>query len=158
MARKEIEESAAALAEPLLQGLGLLLLDVAWQKENGRRFLRFVIDRPGGGVSMEECERFSRAIDPRLDELELIDEPYYLEVASPGLDRVLRNEREFDFFRGRTVQVRCFEPLEGARSHVGRLEGLEGEDVLLRVQGEEGERLLRLPRAKVARVQLKEES
>ncbi|MDI3316529.1 MAG: ribosome maturation factor RimP [Bacillota bacterium] len=158
MARKAIEEAAAQLAEPLLQGLGLLLLDVAWQREKGRRFLRFVIERPQGGVTMEDCERFSRAIDPRLDELQVIGEPYYLEVASPGLDRVLRNDREFAFFRGRTVQVRCFEPLEGSRNHVGRLEGLEGEELLLAVEGEEGERLLRLPRSKVARVQLKEES
>lgn len=139
----------AQMAGDVADRLGLEVVDVELVKEAGVHFLRFFIDKPGG-VFLDDCEAFHRAIDPLLDERDPISHAYNLEVASPGLDRPLKRDADFARFAGESVQVRCYEPWDGKRQWHGRLVGLSGDDVVIAVA--EGE--LRIPRGKISRVRL----
>jgi ribosome maturation factor RimP len=137
---------AEAIAEPLAQAAGLVLVDVEHVREGGRLILRFIVDRPGG-VGLDAIAAFHRALEPSLDAADL----HYVEVSSPGLLRPLRRDRDFTTFRGRTVRVTTYAPVEGSKEFTGRLDGLEDGEVLLHL--EDG-RDIRLPRAQVARARL----
>lgn len=129
--------------------LGLELVDVELVKEGGVHYLRFFIDK-AGGVQLDDCEAFHRAIEPLLDERDPIPHAYNLEVSSPGLDRPLKRDSDFERFAGERVLIRCYEPWNGRRQWRGRLLGLDdGDVVIVAADGEQ-----RVPRAKVARVRL----
>lgn len=157
--RSAVVQRVEELAEPIARRMGLVLVDVEYVREGGRRVLRAILHRPrdgaGGGVTLADCEAFSRALSDELDMADPIPESYYLEVASPGLDRVLKRDREFEIFRGSRVRVRTYAPPEGAapgqRTVTGELLGLAGGMVAVR---DEAGRVWEIPRAQVAQVRL----
>lgn len=93
-----------ALAEPLVVGAGLDLVDVEVKRGRGRALVRIVVDRKGG-VPLQVCDEVSRALSARFDEADPIDARYTLEVTSPGVDRPLRDRAAFDRVEGRDVRV-----------------------------------------------------
>ena len=93
--------------EPFAVQLQLDLWDVVYVKEGPHWFLRIFIDKPGG-VCMQDCEDLSRAIDSTLDELDPCEQEYFLEVSSPGLARVLRNDTHLQAYIGKPVRLRLF--------------------------------------------------
>jgi ribosome maturation factor RimP len=136
----QVREQVLALAEPLAEARGLILIDVEYTVERGRRILRCVLDK-AGGITLDDIEGFHRALDPILDEADPIPGSYVLEVTSPGVDRPLRGEREFRLFAGRTVRVAARQPVDGRREWVGRLLGLEAGAVCIAFGPEEAERV-----------------
>lgn len=113
------------LCEPIVQGLGLELWDVRFLKESAQWYLRVFIDRPEG-VTIEDCEAVSRAIDGPLDELDPVDQSYCLEVCSPGLERELIRPEHFQKFEGWPVLVKLIRPLDsGEREFSGILGAYE---------------------------------
>jgi ribosome maturation factor RimP len=142
---------AEAIAQPLAEGMGLVLVDVEHVHEAGRNILRFVVDRPGGAVGLDAIEALHRALEPLLDAADLIAGRHYIEVSSPGVLRRLRRDRDFDTFRGRTVRVWTSVPVEGAREFTGVLRGLvDGAVVVELADG----RAVHLPRAAVTQARL----
>lgn len=142
------EDRAARIEEvilPVLGDHGLELVDLEWRPRRPRGVLRVFVDR-AGGVGIEACERVSREIGDVLDVAGLIDAGYDLEVSSPGLDRLLRTEREYRWATGK--RVRCW--LVGGTEVRGRLEGVEPERLVL---DRDGERVV-VPRAQVTRARL----
>ncbi len=137
---RPVAEVAAQLDDRLV-ALGFELVEVEWAGSKSRPIIRIRVDRPegGGAVTVDDCAKVSRGLEPWLDELESLPERYVLEVSSPGLDRPLVRTRDFERFAGEDVVVKGGAPL------VGRSRRLEG--VLLGLVGEEGrERIqLRLP-------------
>ena len=111
---------ATQLAQPLLEQQNLTLWDVRFEKEGSVWFLRYFIDKPGG-VTIDDCEQFSRAISPVLDSADPIEQSYYLEVSSPGIDRQLTKPWHFQQYLGAVVEVRLIRPVEGQRDFVGEL-------------------------------------
>lgn len=154
--RSTIESQIEGLAEPVAMDLRVSLVEVQYVNEGGRRVLRVFIDKPGG-VSLADCAAFSRSLGGRLDEADPIPESYYLEVASPGLDRVLKRDRDFEIFSGRRVRVTTYSPPAGAPRGgnvlVGELVGIRGDMVVVR--GDDG-RECSIPRRQVAQVRLNE--
>ncbi len=122
--RENTAAKVAALAAPVAESLGYSLFDVEYVKEGPDYFLRLYITAEAG-ITIEDCERMSRAIDPLLDEADLIREHYYLEVSSVGLDRPLKKEKDFLYFMGEKIEVKLFRPLEGSNNWVGRLTGYQ---------------------------------
>lgn len=113
------------LAKPIAESLGLDIWDVRFLKEGSDWFLRIFIEKDDG-VTIEDCEKLSRAIDQPLDELNPIDTPYCLEVCSPGLERELIRQEHFESFIGSSVIVKTIRPLENiGREFVGILEGFD---------------------------------
>lgn len=149
----KIASTVQSLVEPLIEQMGYELVDVEYCREGQRYFLRLFIDGPGG-ISLDDCERVSRAVEVELDRVDPIPHSYYLEVSSPGVERPLKKEADFLRFRGRKVTVRTFAPIEGRRNFEGVLLGLEGETV--HIQTSSGEQYS-IPRQGIASARLKYE-
>jgi ribosome maturation factor RimP len=125
------------LAEPIAASLGLQLWDVRFVKEGATWILRIFIDK-ADGVTIEDCEAMSRAIDAPLDEADPIEDFYYLEVSSPGIERTLRKKEHFAACEGEKVEVRLFAPdANGKKSYVGVLGASDDAGFKLDVDGEE---------------------
>ena len=120
--REAIRSIVAALAERLAasMGLELVLLEI---KGTGKSVVRAFIDRPGG-VTLDDCERFSKRFSVSLDVEDWIPFSYILEVSSPGVNRPLIKEADFRRFCGRDVKVRTKIPLKGQRNFKGRIAGV----------------------------------
>ena len=106
--------------EPVLRSHGLDLVDADWRREGRRYVLRLFVDKPDG-ASIDDCERLSREAGDVLEVSGLITESYDLEVSSPGLDRILRKEREFRWALGKVVRCWVGEPVAGRAEVRGRL-------------------------------------
>ena len=150
MAKKSgsVAEIVTAIAEPIAAELGLSIWDVEYVREGADYYLRITIDHEVG-ITIDDCERFSRAIDPVLDEHDPVPDSYHLEVSSPGVEREIRTPAHVAACTGETVEARLFAPVEGSRVHRGVLMGLNesGEIVI-----DTGAKQLALPRASVSRL------
>jgi ribosome maturation factor RimP len=137
--RKEIDD-LWRLIEPPIEGAGLELVELQWNREAEGWVMRVFIDRPEGPklpganqesapvfdpmyVSHEDCERVSRDLSATLDVADCIHHAYRLEVSSPGIDRPLRREHDFARFAGRKAKIRTTDPVEGRRNFSGVLAG-----------------------------------
>jgi ribosome maturation factor RimP len=122
--RKEVEE-LWKLAEAPIEGAGLELVELQWNREPEGWVLRVFIDRPGadGSTTFEDCERVSRDLSAALDVVDAISHAYRLEVSSPGIDRPLRRLRDFQRFAGHEAKIRTTDPVEGRRNFSGILRG-----------------------------------
>ena len=145
-----VVESCEALAAPLLEELGLKLWDIKYEKEGSSWFLRYFIDKDGG-VTIEDCENFSRRVDKILDEVDPIDQSYYLEVSSPGIERELRKREHFEACLGERITVKTIRPIEGRQEFVGKLLGEGDGKITIQPEGEEP---MELERNQVAYVRL----
>ena len=132
---KKAVEAVRLLAEPIVEEANLRLWDVEYVKEAGAWFLRVYIDKEGG-VSIDDCERISRALDPRLDQLDIFTDRYTFEVSSAGAERQLKREGDFLAFLGHLAEVRLYRPVFGAKEHIGRLLAYEDGDVVLETKEE----------------------
>ena len=120
------------LAQPLAERLGLELWDVRFEKEGAQWYLRLLVDKEGG-IAIDDCEAFSRAIDPLLDEADPISQSYVLEVGSPGTERELVKDWHFARYLNQRVSVRLIRPQDGKRDFVGELLAFENSAVRIRV-------------------------
>lgn len=122
------------LAESLTESEGMTLIDVECLREPKGWILRVFIDKPGG-VTIDDCALISRQLGDILDAKTAFDEPYRLEVSSPGLDRPLRKPKHFAYFEGRPVVIKTNREVEGKRRFRGVLAGIFGDEVKLDVAG-----------------------
>lgn len=119
-----------ALVRPTVEGFGLRLWDVRFEKEGPDWFLRVLIDRDEP-LDTDTCEAVSRAIDPILDEADPIDQSYYLEVGSPGLGRRLTRPEHYEHLKGQKCAAHLIRPDElGRRDVEGILEGLSADGMV----------------------------
>ena len=133
---KTVAEAVKDLAWPIAEELGFFIWDVEFVKEGARRILRITIDNEEG-INIEDCERMHRAIDPVLDEADPIEEAYYLEVSSPGIERDLKNEMHLAACEGWQVEVKLYAPVNNSKLFRGELcECPEGK-VVIKVGEEE---------------------
>ena len=124
MAKKVcIAERVEKLLEPVMTENGFELVDVEFIKEGANYFLRVYIDKPGG-VTIDDCELVSRALEARLDEEDFIEQAYVLEVSSPGLDRQLKKDKDFVKYAGSLVDVKLYRERDGSRAFQGRLKSM----------------------------------
>lgn len=129
------------------------LVQVQLVKENGEWYLRFALDRPGG-IGIQDCERFSRHIEPLLDAEDPIPHRYILEVASAGLDRPLVQQKDYERFKGRQITVKLYEPVGGQRRWEGKLLGLRdaSDGILVDLETKAGQ--VAVPLARIAQARL----
>lgn len=127
-----ITDAISQIAEPVINEHGCTLWDVEFVKEAGTYFLRVYIDKEGG-VGINDCEAISRALDPILDEKDLIEESYVFEVGSAGCERELKRPRDFEQFMGQSVEVKLYKAIQGRKSFVGELRNYNDGDVTISV-------------------------
>ena len=147
----KVTEQVWSLAEPVVFRNGCEIWDVEYLKEAGQWFLRLYIDKPEGGVSINDCESISRELDKLLDEVDPIAESYIFEVSSAGAERALKRPGDFSRFMGANVEVKLYRPLDGAKAFTGKLTGYDNGDVTIETAAGE----LRLEKKQVASVHLR---
>ena len=137
--KKSTEALIEELVLPITDEHNIELVDVEYVKEAGEYYLRIFIDKDGG-VSLNDCEVITRAINPILDEKDPIKENYFLEVSSPGLDRPLKKEKDFIRYAGRDVEVKLYKNINGLKHFEAELvELVDNKVVKLIVDGEKME-------------------
>lgn len=122
------------LAKPVVEEEGCSLWDVEYVKEAGNHYLRIYLDKEDG-VSIDDCERISRRLDPMLDEADPIPDSYIFEVCSAGAERELKRPSDFEAFMGSKVEVKTYRPVNGQKSFVGELKGYNNGDISVQVGG-----------------------
>lgn len=141
MPQKEIQTIVTPLCQRLADKMNYELVDAELVKEGPGRYLRIYIDRPGG-ISLDELEAYHREIQPQLERVDYD----FLEVCSPGLDRPLKKERDFERALDQKVEVRLFKPLDGKKLFEGALRAWNAETVTI----EDASGLREIPRRGVA--------
>ncbi len=122
-----------ALVQPAIEQLGVQLWDVCFEKEGDTWYLKVLIERDGL-MDMDTCEAVSRAIDPLLDEADLIEQSYCLEVGSPGLGRRLARPEHFEKMLGQKIKARFYAPdSEGRKEIEGTLQSFDELQAVLLV-------------------------
>lgn len=135
---RDIPDPLRALIEPVVDEHDCELVDVEITRPHGPGALRVVVDsRAGDGrVSIERCAAISRELSTLLDATDFMPGPYRLEVSSPGLDRVLAREKDFEAAVGREIRAQTRRPLEGRKRYRGRLVSFEAGVLKMEVDGE----------------------
>lgn len=136
-----IASTVESLVTPKINELGFSVWDVEYVKEGAEWYLRITIDSPNG-VDLESCETVHRAIEEIIDKADPIEDFYYLEVSSPGIERTLKKPEHFSVCIGETVEIRLFAPdKNGKKSYRGVLSAanesgieLESEGTLINVE------------------------
>lgn len=122
--------------EPIVAGLNYELYHIEYVKEAGEYYLRIYIDSENG-ISFEDCEKVSRRISEALDESDPIEEAYYLEVSSPGIERGLYTDKHLERYNGSEVNIKLDKLFEGKRSFKGKLTGFNAESITLQAEDAE---------------------
>jgi ribosome maturation factor RimP len=130
MLRNQLSE----LLGPVVADLGYELWELEFAPRAGGGLLRLYIDS-ADGITLDDCERVSRAVSDKLDEADPIAGRYTLEVSSPGLDRVLRTREHFERYAGEQVRLEMMRPIDGRKRFSGRLTEVGESDITLELEG-----------------------
>jgi ribosome maturation factor RimP len=129
-----LRDQLVELLEPVVTNLGYELWELEYAVRSRIALLRLYIDSPEG-ISLDDCERVSRAVSEVLDAADPIDSEYTLEVSSPGLDRVLRTQAHFERVAGERIRLEMAEPVNGRKRFTGRLTDVSAGEITLEVDG-----------------------
>jgi ribosome maturation factor RimP len=135
MGKAPVTQSVIELIEPSLLAKGLELVDVEFKKEGKNWVLRVFIDKEGG-VTLEDCQKISSLVGDLIEVEEVIEPTYIMEVSSPGLNRVLKKEKDFIRFSGKKIGVQCHAPLNGRKKFTGILKDFKNQSIHLEVDGQ----------------------
>lgn len=134
----KVAETVTDFVLPIAHSEDLNLVDVEFLKEGSDWILRIFLENKDGDLTIEECEKVSRALSVILDEEDPIDKSYILEVSSPGLERPLKTEEDFDRFKGELIAVKTFKKIDGEKEFIGTLKEFDKEIITLTMNdGEE---------------------
>ena len=151
MGKEAIINRITELIQPYLAAQGVELVEMELTRpQRGRATLRLFVDRPGGGITLDEITRVSRVVGELLDVHDPISSSYTLEVSSPGLTRALTKPQDYERYTGRLVRLTTRGPWQGKQVHRGILKGLANDEVSL----EEDQALVRIPLREIAKARL----
>ncbi len=148
-----IEEKVENLLKDTIKNLGYMLYDVQYVKEGPNYFLRIFIEKKEGSIDLNDCEKVNDAINDILDKANYINEQYFLEVSSTGLEKVLRKDKHLKDNLGKEVQVNLFKPIEilenkkKAKEVQGILEDANENEITLKL---DNENLVKLERKNIS--------
>lgn len=148
----KVTELVESFAKPIVESLGCSLWDVEYVREGSEYFLRLYLDKEGG-VTIDDCEAVSRAVDPVLDEKDPIAGSYHFEVCSAGLERALKRPEDFARFMGSPITVKLYRPRNGMKEIPCVLTGYEDG----RVTVQAGKETIVFEKTEVALVRLRVE-
>ena len=149
MGKVPVTQSVIELIEPVLLANGLELVDVEFKKEGKSWVLRIYIDKESG-VTLADCQKVSGLTGDLIEVEDVIDPEYTLEVSSPGLNRVLKKEKDFIRFCGKKISIQCHASLNGKKRFIGRLTNFKNQSIHLEMDGQ----LYTIPLNRVAKANL----
>ena len=132
----KIEEKVESLVKDKIEKIGYELYDVIYTKEGSNKILRIVIDSEKG-ISLDDCEKVNNEIKETIDEANPIEEQYFLEISSPGIERLLRKDWQLKKFKGAEVNIKLFKKDEnGKKEYVGTLGNVTENTLDVETEGE----------------------
>lgn len=131
-----IEEKVENLLQDKIKELGYELYDVEYAKEGKNYFLRIFIDNEKG-IDLNDCEKVNDGIMDLLDEADYIKEQYFLEVSSPGIERILKKDKHLDMVMGEEIEVNLFKPLDKKKTLDGILTGYDESSITMMYENDE---------------------
>lgn len=132
----KVEERIETLIKDTIENIGYDLYDVEYAKEGPNYYLRIFIDNKNG-IDLNDCEKVSNAINEMLDESDIIKEQYYLEVSSPGIERIIRKDKHLEQNKGKQIEVKLFKKdKNGNKSYIGELEDFDAETITIKNEEE----------------------
>ncbi len=146
----KVENIVYKLTEPIAEENQCEVVDVVFKKEGSDWFLRVFIDN-NEGITIDDCEVVSRALSEELDRVDPITQGYYLEVSSPGINRPLKRQKDFEKFTGEEIEIKLYKAINGKKKICGILE--DYKDDIIYLKDEEGE-LLKINKKDTALVKL----
>jgi len=146
---KSIVEQVQTIITPVILEHGLELVDIEFVKEGAQWYLRIFIDKEGG-VDIDDCTNVSHAVSELLDKHDPITQAYILEVSSPGLERPLKKDEDFERYKGKLVRVITKKPYQGFLEFTGYLVGLINDEIVLEYEKER----IAIPRSLVDKANL----
>ncbi|MFH1790665.1 MAG: ribosome maturation factor RimP [Candidatus Omnitrophota bacterium] len=150
MGKSDIIQRVEELVLPVIHGEGAELIEITYKREGAVNVLRMFVDKPSG-VTLDELSGINTRISEMLDTNMVIDEEYTLEVSSPGLDRILKARKDFEWALGKDIKISTYAPVEGDNVFIGKLVGLsEGAVVIKGKDGVSRE----IPSDKIAKARL----
>ena len=144
-----IEDRVEELIKKPIEDLGYSLYDVQYAKEGKDYFLRIFIDNEKG-IDLNDCEKVNNAINDLLDEADYIKEQYFLEVSSPGVERVLRKDNHLQENIEKEVEIKLFKPQDGRKEFIGILKKFDIENIEIEEENEE----VVIPRKNISLIKL----
>lgn len=136
MQTKDIIKKVEQYVMPIVEQNEYELVEVEFVKEGANYYLRLYIDKEGG-FSINDCEKVSRFLEQKLEEDDFIDKAYILEVSSPGIDRVLKKDSEYEKYKGRIVDIKLYKPIDKTKEFQGELIGLVDNNIIINENGTE---------------------
>lgn len=134
----KISESVQEFLMPIVNGLGYEIVEVEFAKKYNGDNLTIFIDKEGGGIDINDCEKVHNAIDEPLDELNPTnDKPYTLNVSSLGIDRPIVSDRDYNRNLGEILEIRLYQAINRKKNFVGKLEEFTDENIKLLVDEKE---------------------
>lgn len=130
-----IEKKVEELLKPVIEKMNYDLYDVIYEKEGKDFYLRIFIDKPEG-IDINDCEKVNNEINDILDEADYIKEQYFLEVSSPGVERLLRKEKHFQSQIGNDISIKLFKPINKQKELIGTLVEYNKDELTIKVSDE----------------------
>ncbi|EJE2602110.1 ribosome maturation factor RimP [Listeria monocytogenes] len=149
----KVLEQVEAIVTPITDELQLELVDIAFEKEGPNWFLRIFIDKDGG-VDIDECAAVSEKVSEKMDENDPITQNYFLEVSSPGAERPLKKEQDFENAVSKYVHVTSYEPIDGRKMWEGTLVSYDGTTLIITITDKTRKITCEIPKDKVAKARL----
>lgn len=146
----KITEEVEQLAVPITEELGLELVDVEFVKEGRDWFLRVYVDTPEGNIDIDQCAAVSEKLSEELDRTDPIPQNYFLEVSSPGAERPLKKEEDFEKAVGQYVFIKTYEPIDGQKEFEGYLLGYGPDRAKVEVRVKTRKVLVEIDTSKIA--------
>jgi ribosome maturation factor RimP len=146
----EIIDRVKELISGYLKDNGIELVEITYRREQGGMTLRLLVDTPSG-IRIDECEGLNNYLSELLDTEDVIQEHYIIDVSSPGLDRPIKTDRDFERSIDKTLEITTYEPIDGRKTHEGRLVGIAKDGIVVESKGISTV----IPRSKIAVARLK---
>lgn len=147
----KITERVEEIVTPIVESLGFELVDVEYVKEGPDYYLRIAIDKPGG-IDIADCALASEHISEVMDKEDPITEAYFLDVSSPGAERPLKKEKDYENAVGNNIYVKLYEPIAGDKEWIGILEQYNEEFITINAKIKTRTKTIEIDRKKIAKI------
>ncbi|MGK0554315.1 ribosome maturation factor RimP [Macrococcus capreoli] len=147
----KITERVETIVTPIIESLGFELVDVEYVKEGPDYYLRIAIDKPGG-IDIADCALASEKISEVMDQEDPISEPYFMDVSSPGAERPLKKEKDYQDAIGNNIYVKLYEPIEGDKEWIGILESVNEDFITINAKIKTRTKAIEIDRKKIAKI------
>jgi ribosome maturation factor RimP len=149
----KVTEIVEKMVNPILEELQLELVDIEYVKEGPNWFLRVYIDKDSG-VDIDECAAVSEKLSEKLDEVDPITDNYFLEVSSPGAERPLKKDKDFEKAIGKNVFIKTYAPIDNEKTFEGILLSFDGIKLIVEIKIKTRKKKVEIPYDKVANARL----